>query len=354
MTLEKITWQNLPANDLGADEKLLHAWDGLNAERGGLPFLQAYVIALALKIFGDGSERLLIGTQNGEIIAMLIMKTHGKFRWITFQPSQLPLGAWVASLPLRLGDIAKTLLHGPLGFCLTVSITQIDPHLVPRENDSPSIHTIDYIETGWVNIEGSFEDYWSARGKNLRQNMRKQRNKLAAEGVVTEMRILTEPADMAGAVERYGAMESIGWKAGEGTAVHPDNAQGRFYRELLEDAARRNEAAVYEYRFDDRTVAMNLCLLRNGTIVVLKTTYDESVPSAFSPAFLLRQEELEQMFHEGKIHQMEYFGRLKEWHTKLTDNKRMLYHLTVYRSSLIKQFANWRREKAAQKEEQAA
>lgn len=45
---------------------------------------------------------------------------------------------------------------------------------------------------------------------------------------------VTDPAGVAAALADYGALESAGWKAGTGTAIHPDNAQGRFYRRMLE------------------------------------------------------------------------------------------------------------------------
>ena len=65
----------------------------------------------------------------------------------------------------------------------------------------------------------SFDQYWAARGKNLRLNMRKQRSKLLAQGVALTMQVLRAHADMAPAVARYGVMESAGWKAGKGTAL---------------------------------------------------------------------------------------------------------------------------------------
>ena len=150
---------------------------------------------------------------------------------------------------------------------------------------------------------------------------------------------------MAAAIAHYGQLESAGWKAQSGTAIHPDNAQGRFYRELLEHASLRGEAVVYQYLFDDRVVAMNLCLLSQGTLVVLKTTYDESIKT-LSPAFLLREEELQDIYRQGQIKRIEYFGKVMEWHTKLTDKKRTLYHLTTYRWPFIKKLAEARRRKA--------
>ncbi|APW39484.1 hypothetical protein RD110_21560 [Rhodoferax koreense] len=340
-----LDWKNLPASTLPKDAQLADAWNRLNADRGDLPFLTADAVSAALKTFGSGGERLLMGRSNGRIVAMFVLQPQAKFRWSTFQPSQLPLGTWVAEAGLSLQQLVTSLQRGPLGMCLVLSITQIDPWITPREDDTSTTHSSDYIDTGWIDISGSFEDYWNARGKNLRQNMRKQRNKLAAEGGNPMMRVWTSVEDMAPALERYGQLESLGWKAAKGTAIHLDNDQGRFYRDLLETAAQRNEAVVYEYLFDARTVAVNLCVRRAGNLVVLKTTYDESI-KAYSPAFMLNEEIAQKVFAAGDTRRLEYYGRLMEWHTKWTENKRTLYHLTSYRWPLVKQMALARRPKA--------
>jgi hypothetical protein len=66
--------------------------------------------------------------------------------------------------------------------------------------------------------------------------------------------------------------------------VRAGDVQARFYTLLLEAFARRGAAQVYRYRFDERVVAMDLCVESHDCIVVLKTAYDESVPAHFSPA----------------------------------------------------------------------
>lgn len=344
MPIIRISWTNQPAGSLQQSVELQREWDRLNAERSDLPFLASPAMIAGLSIFGEGTERLLVGKSDGHIVAMLLLVPAGKLRWRTFQPSQIPLGAWVAQRDLPLVTLARSLIRGPLGLCLALSITQVDPLFAQREQDADDCHLADYIETAWIDIQGSFEEYWNARGKNLRQNMRKQRVKLQSDGVSATMRVIRSPEAMAEAVAQYGRLESSGWKAQGGTAIHPDNAQGRFYRDLLEKAALRNEAVVYEYLFDDRVVAMNLCLERNGVLVVLKTTYDESI-KAFSPAFLLRQDELEELHRTSPVtKRLEYYGRLMEWHTRWTDNKRTLYHLTMYRWPLVKKLAGRRRQ----------
>lgn len=330
MDARALDWQNLPARQL-EEAAWAAQWDTLNAARARLPFLSAYAMNAALRCFGRGDERLLVGTQGGRCAAMLLLQSTGRGRWQSFQPSQIPLGAWVAEPGLQPQALAQQLLQGRLGLALVLSVTQVDPLHAARPADTPTLRATDYIETGWIDVAGSFEDYWAARGKNLRSNLRKQHNRLAADGVACELVELRAADEMAGALARYGELESAGWKAREGTAIHPDNAQGRFYLELLQQAARRGEAVVHEYRLDGRTVASNLSLERDGLMVILKTTYDESLDKALSPAFLLHHDQLRRVFGEGRVRRIEYYGRFMEWHSRWTEHKRVLHHLTCYR-----------------------
>lgn len=337
--MHALTWTNQPAQALAEEKDLQVDWNRLNAQRGDLPFLSSAAVVNALHVFGSAQERLLIARRGGRVAAMFVLENCGKLRWQTFQPSQLPLGVWAAEADLELDHVARDLLHrGPLKLCLALSVTQVDPLYAPRVQDDDGNRHDDYIRTAWVDIEGSFDDYWAARGKNLRQNMRKQRNKLQAEGTALEVRVLRDAVEMAGALARYGELEGSGWKAKEGTAILPDNAQGEFYTELMSTAAAAGEATVYELLFNGRTVASNLCMHRSHTLVILKTTYDESI-HGYSPAFLLNQELIQILFAEKNITRLEYYGGLMEWHTRWTDNNRMLYHLTSFRHSLVKRLA---------------
>ena len=72
--------------------------------------------------------------------------------------------------------------------------------------------------------------------------------------------VVSRPEDVAQAIADYGLLETAGWKAEGGTAISPDNAQGRFYRNLLERFCSVGKGAIYRYRFDDRVVAMDLCM----------------------------------------------------------------------------------------------
>jgi CelD/BcsL family acetyltransferase involved in cellulose biosynthesis len=194
---------------------------------------------------------------------------------------------------------------------------------------------MNYIDTAWVDIDQPFETYWEARGKNLKTNMRKQRAKLQLENTGLSLECVTSPKAVAFAIADFGALESMGWKGAGGTAVHPSNAQGRFYCKMLENFCTLGRGRIYRYRFNDKVVAMDLCIETEGLITILKTAYDESF-KAVSPSTLMRQDEFQELFGENQFTRIEFYGKVMEWHRRWTDNARTLYHLTAYPYNFMK------------------
>jgi hypothetical protein len=139
---------------------------------------------------------------------------------------------------------------------------------------------------------------------------------------------------VAGAIDAYGKLESAGWKAGMGTAIHSDNAQGRFYTSLLENFCRRGMGRIYQYWYQDRLVATDFCIQQDRMLIVLKTTYDETITTS-SPAMLMRRDYFESIFNEGVIRTIEFYGPEMEWHRRLSEDNRILYHINFHRWPLV-------------------
>jgi CelD/BcsL family acetyltransferase involved in cellulose biosynthesis len=242
---------------------------------------------------------------------------------------------WLQRTEADYSQLLAALTRKLPGFPLMLGVTQQDPQLFPRPQDASNLKTLDYIQTARVTLQGSFDDYWNVRGKNLRQNMKKQRNKLEKEGVITRLQLSTAPEDVAQALADYGKLESAGWKAQLGTAIHPENAQGRFYQTMLEAFCRRGAGRIYRYWYNDKIVAMDLCIEGDGTLIILKTTYDESIKDGTSPAFLLRQEQFKELFDEARLRSIEFYGKVMDWHLKWTEEVRTMYHVNHYRFAVL-------------------
>ena len=310
------------------------AWDSLARARVGTPFLESTFLLPAIEIFGTGKEQLCLHYSNSKLDAAAIVQPGPKGMWQTFQPSQLPLGAWLSHASVDIAAACSELMRKLPGLTLGLGITQMDSRMHTRPADGPKVRGQDYIQTSWVDIDSSFDTYWEARGKNLKQNTRKQRNKLQAEGTPTRIECITAPEDVAKAIENYGKLESAGWKTADGTAIHPDNAQGKFYTKMLENFCRLGRGRIYRYWFGEKMVAMDLCIDDGAAIVILKTTYDESYKSV-SPSTLMRQDEFQLLFDEQKFKRIEFFGKVMEWHTRWTDDARPLFHTNSYRYALV-------------------
>jgi CelD/BcsL family acetyltransferase involved in cellulose biosynthesis len=315
-------------------EDFAAAWDRLNDAVCGPPFLHSRFIRNLLRVFRSGNEQLAVFGAPGEEQVLGIVRPGRAGTWETYQPSQLPLGAWVMARSLQYEDAARGLLGALPGVPLLFALTQQDPIVRTRPVDSATLRTVDYIQTGWVDVEGSFDDYWKVRGKHLQQNMRTQRSKLKTQGIAAVLEVLTRPEEVAGAMEDYGRLEGAGWKGAQGTAVRADNDQGRFYRSMLEDFCRADAARIYRYRFGDKVVAVDLCIETDTVQVPLKTTYDESI-KGLSPSSLLRQEAYRHVFEERRVRRIEFYGRVVEWTARWTDLKRTLYHVNAYRWGFI-------------------
>jgi CelD/BcsL family acetyltransferase involved in cellulose biosynthesis len=303
-------------------------WDALQAAGPAAPMLAAPFVAALLDEVGAGTELLALCEADGFLCAAAVLAPQGAGRWATFQPAQAPLGLWLQRPGLDTAALLDGLLRALPSFPLLLGLTQCDPLLLARPAAGA---TLDYIATARITIAGSFEDYWNGRGKNLRANLKKQRNRLAADGIATRLETWTTPERMAQAVADYGRLESAGWKAGGGTAVGADNAQGRFYRRMLENFAANGRARVYRYHVGERLAAMDLCIIERDCIVILKTAYDEGLGANLSPALLMREEACRALFAEGRFGRIEFYGRVMEWHTRWTNEVRTLYHLNHYR-----------------------
>lgn len=341
---EVVKWQFHKGTEF---ERFCAVWDEVNQASSGLPMLSASFVAFLLREFGAGNELIAVGYRGQTAHAVAVLKRERGGIYSTFQPSQAPLGIWIHRPPDTLESLAQGLLRQLPGFAVALGISQQDPDWVPRPAENPTTQTLDYIQTARVTVSVPFDKYWAERGKNLRNNTKRQRSRLEKDGVVLRLETIVDPAGVAQAIVDYGNLESAGWKAAGGTAIHPDNSQGRFYRALLEDCCRRGVGRIYRYWYGNSVAAVDLCVENEDTLVVLKTTYDESIRTS-SPASLMRHEYFGRVFDEAKIRRIEFYGKVMDWHTKWTDEVRTLYHANFYRWPIIPKLRHWiRRQRSS-------
>jgi hypothetical protein len=314
-----------------AFEQFRPLWDDMNRARGNNVLLDSGFVSPLLKHFA-GTNVNLGFNENSRDSGLILLTSPGFCRWETFQPSQAPLGLFL----LAELDTSGQKLHGLIkklpGFALELSVLQQDPDYssLPPELNGPGVERFDYIQTARIHVTGTFEDYWKARGTNLRHNLARRRRRLVERGFTGELVARRSPGEVLEAIAEYGRLESLGWKGKDGTAVHPGNPQGRFYRDAFEHFCERGEGVIYQFVANGKVVASDLCLLRGEMMVVLKTAYDEEM-NEYSPALLMREDIMKQIFAENRVRVVEFYGRVMDWHKRWTEEVRTMYHVTCTR-----------------------
>lgn len=304
-------------------------WDMLNTSTYNTPLMESDFIEPLLNHFSAGNEQLAIYGDTNSPDAMAIIEKKKLGRWSTFQPSQAPIGCWLQKDTLSAGELSSSLLKSLPGIKLSFSIFQQDPDLLDRPDNNSGLSTFDYIETAWIDVEGIFDEYWNERSKNTRQNLRRQGNRLVREEIETRLEVITDVEKLKKCIEDYSQLESAGWKNEINTAISMNNSQGRFYLEMLTNFFNTGKGVIFKYWYNDTLTATDLCIFNAGSLIFLKTTYDESIKTT-SPAMLMHKDAFEFCFNEKLTKKIEFYGKVMDWHTKFTKNSRTLYHTSCY------------------------
>jgi hypothetical protein len=284
-----------------------------------------------VKHFGT-KDTVLAVNRYGPEQGMALVQQRSAGIWSTFQPSQSPLGLILFSNCDGHEGLFELMKSLP-GYVFLFSVLQQDPlnTAFSKLSAQSNIEILKYIDIPRLAIAGDFQAYWAKRSKNLRHNLDRQIRRIQESGKTLELVVERRPSRMAECVREYGRLESIGWKAQHGTAVNENNIQGQFYRDICEHFSAAGEAIVFQLLLDGKAVASDLCLFRNGMLVVLKTTYDEKVEK-LSPALLMRREIVRELHAAAQVRMVEFYGRVVDWHTQWMTDTRTMFHVNVFRN----------------------
>lgn len=312
-------------------------WDDLNRRSSDSVLLESRFVATLLRYFGN--EKIYLAVHGDPARPALALVEQRRFgAWQTFQPSQSPLGMIVVADSDNAAALMRSLIRSLPGFVLECTILQQDPFVssFASAQESGTVEVQKYIETARVTIQGTFQEYWKSRGREVVENVTKKLRRLERDGIRLELQVVRDPGAIEAAIREYGRLESTGWKGKAGTAVEGDNEQGQFYRDLLLAYSQDGHGAVYQLQFNGRTVASKLTIDRNGMIVFLKTAYDEEFKN-LSPGYLLQYEMLKSIFEGGVYQSVEFYGRvLVGWTDRWSSEMRSMFHVTFYRQPWVR------------------
>jgi hypothetical protein len=130
-----------------------------------------------------------------------------------------------------------------------------------------------------------------------RKELRRQERRLAETGAVGYDELAAD-GNLDAWIDEFLALEALGWKGKQGTALGNDAAAVGIFRAYARGAFERRRWMTHALRLDGRAIAMK-CNLRAGAgAVAFKIAYDESY-ARFSPGVLLETEHVRRLHEPG-------------------------------------------------------
>lgn len=320
--------------------KYAREWDRLNDELyDGHPLFDSRFINALLGCFGTGTEHLLVCTEKDRTIGMTILKARRFGIWQSYLPSQLQVAPVLLSDATLLSKIFDALPN----FSWQVSFLCQDPHFTPfsapqlrRANTTYTPHAV----TMQIASSLTFEKYWNNRSKSLRKNIRRYKSRADKDHGSVGVEKIIGKKSIRDAIDRYGRLESSGWKGQQGTAVHIDNDQGAFYCQVLENFAETDQACVYEYYIGGRLAASRLLIRNSEMAIILKTAYDES-NRKYAPGRVLLYEVLRRELNDyPEQRTVEFYTDATTDQLQWSTKERSICHVSLFRNRFYLNLSN--------------
>lgn len=326
-----MTWTFSPAKSGMAARAV--EWDDLNRRLcRAHPFLDTAFVGPLVDCFAGADDTLAVYRGTGAVEAMLLLQAPRYGICSTFLPSQAQIGPTLLAAPGSLRELVSA-RRSTVAMDLLCQDPEYSP--LPTFPPGPTHERTPHVTTVAASLVGTFDQYWQQRPRKLREQMRRSIRKLEQAGLALRLDAVVEPDRIRAAVDRFGLLESRGWKGQAGTAIHPDNVQGRFYREVLARFAARGQGTVYEMYFGGELAASELQIANDFMVIGLKTTYDETLAAAYSAGRLVHYLSLERRFAEQRHRVLEYYTNATPDTTRWSTTQRPISHHRIYRYAAL-------------------
>ncbi|ABA58423.1 hypothetical protein Noc_1961 [Nitrosococcus oceani ATCC 19707] len=328
-------WRVVPARELITTYRT--HWQQLNSHHyKNHPLLDIRFVGLLLEYFGADDVFLVVYQEGESVTGLLLLRSERNGMWNTFLPSQAPIG------PALLGGSAgysalRKLFPALPGYAwgLGLACQDSDYAIQMRPMDYKHMLTIPHWNTIQIKLEGSFDAFWNQRSKNLKKNIYRYLRRVKKVGLIPRLEVIRNLDSMGEAVDQYGELESKGWKGRLGTALHRNNVQGQFYRQVMEAFAQEGNAAAWNLYLGDKLAASRLTITGGDMTVILKTAFDEAL-SRYAPGRLLLYLFLERIFQEEKGSTLEFYTNATQDQLAWCTGSRSIYHINYYRYPLYR------------------
>jgi CelD/BcsL family acetyltransferase involved in cellulose biosynthesis len=178
----------------------------------------------------------------------------------------------------------------------------------------------------FINIDGSYEDFFKHLSSNFRKQLRKTDKKLLALPDVSTSFLTNGPFDSA--LDSFLKLEASGWKGKAGSAILSSAELTRFYHRLVHRLAEPGWVEFHFLHSGDAAIASQLAIRMGSSLIVFKIAYNEEY-AACSPGNQLFRRCVEREFALGKAERINCLADTA-WHRTWRMKTGAFYNVHIY------------------------
>lgn len=166
----------------------------------------------------------------------------------------------------------------------------------------------------YLPIQGSFDQYRASLSRRFRSELNHKANKLRKLPGLS-VRFLSGAAASPELLPRFMEVEARSWKGAEGTAILSSPELVAFYQTLTRRLAAAGWLEWHLLNVGERTIAANLAVRFNSTVVVWKLGYDAEYAKC-SPGNMLFEHLVKHAYDSGNISEINLltdYAWYKQW-----------------------------------------
>lgn len=204
------------------------------------------------------------------------------------------------------------------------------------EKKGLSFNEESFIRIPYIQLEGSWEEYYEQRDKHFKKEIRRKRRKLEQMGEIRWE--VCESSIEAKHFQEFLILENKGWKGKKGTSLLQRECLLNLYRNILSsESSEMLRPVIFNMRLNNELISSSVCFRTLDGLYVFKIAYDEAYHYA-SPGLLLRLYEVEYSYRNGlKIY--DFAGIEQPWMKKFANRSHYSIDFIMYKhhfSSLIR------------------
>jgi CelD/BcsL family acetyltransferase involved in cellulose biosynthesis len=314
---EEIIW----VSDAEEFAALAAEWDGLLGAEA-TPFDLHCWYAAWWRAFGDGDELAVCTVRRGgALVAALPLRRAGG-GLLAIASSHTPSFRPLARDSEAMTALVAAAVAGRRPFvveCLPLGDPATDALHEGARAGGRLTHLESTYSSPTVATDGDFDAWRTVSKKRWGAPIERFRRKMGRD-FEAGFQTVEAPADLEAELREGFRVEASGWKGQAGTAITSRPETERFYTEIAQAFAARDQLRLSRIDLDGRTVAFDFCLLHGGRLYLLKTGFDEEYRK-LAPGLVMRLSIIEKCFESG-VSSHELLGDASEWKLKFATGTR--------------------------------